>query len=386
MGGPAGSAPPPRPGPPARGGGRPATGPAPAAGRPVGGGHPARSDPPRPDPRSGGAGRWVLLGAVGVIVALAAVLGYRYLGPSAADDRPLAPAGTAAPTAATTPVVVGPPLPAAARPLPDDVIVWPQRRGDNWDIATITSAGVTGPPLIAGPEEDTLPIISPDRRTVVYLHTTSPGIREVRVMGADGSGDRPLFDPVPDGCRNVTRPAFSDQPEPRVVLPCVDPVTGDVTLMLLRLDGTVVRELDRGRLSDPALTPDGASCLYWQDNATRGEGGAIYRVPLDGSAPPTPITAGGAVRDNDAAVSPRGDLVAITRAGQGIWTIELDAGHRPTQLTSDPTDQDPSWSPDAAQIVFKRQDQIWLMNADGSGVRRLSADGEIGTAAAWSPR
>ena len=53
-----------------------------------------------------------------------------------------------------------------------------------------------------------------------------------------------------------------------------------------------MRDLVRGWLGDPALTPDGSPVVYWQDNATRQDGGGIYRVPVDGSAPPTQITPG----------------------------------------------------------------------------------------------
>ena len=173
-------------------------------------------------------------------------------------------------------------------------------------------------------------------------------------------------------------------PNLQLVLPCLDPATGDTTLNLVSLDGTVIRVIDRGWLSDPAMTPDGRYVVYWRNDA-RQEGGAIFRAAVDGSSPPVPITQGGAVHDNDAAASPDGDLIAITRAGQGIWTISLGSGVA-TQLTKQGGDQDPSWSPDGSQITFKRQDQLWIMNADGTGVERISKPGDIGTAAAWSPR
>ena len=83
--------------------------------------------------------------------------------------------------------------PRSAQPLANDVIVWPRRVGDNWDITTISTDGTVGAQLTDSPEEDNFPVVSPDRRTIVYLHRTSPTSREVRVMGADGSGDRALF-------------------------------------------------------------------------------------------------------------------------------------------------------------------------------------------------
>ncbi len=341
---------------------------------------PTRARPPEWDPEPGSrwARRWVAVGAIGVVVVLVIVIGIVLI-PRAGGSEPN-PTTTATPDAESA-------LPMSPQPLPDDVIIWPRHQGGgNWDITTVTAAGVTGQSLISSPEEDNLPLVSADRRTVLYLHRRSPSAREVRVMGADGSGDRPLFGTVPRGCSDVTRPAFGGRPVPQLVLPCVDPATGDTTLNLVSLDGTVIRVLDRGWLSDPAMTADGTAAVYWRDNETRGEGGAIWRATLDGSVPPSPITPGTTPRDNDPAVSPNGELVAITRAGQGIWTVALGAGNTLTQLTKEPTDQDPSWSPDGSRIAFKRQDELWVMNADGGDPHRISQPGEVGTAAAWTPR
>jgi len=169
------------------------------------------------------------------------------------------------------------------------------------------------------------------------------------------------------------------------VLPCLDATTGETTLNAVTPDGTVFKVVDRGVLSDPALTPDGRFVVYWKADGG-GEGGTLYRAPLNGPDVPVNITAGGDERDNDAAVSPIGDVVAFTRAGQGIWTVGLGGANLTTQLTKQDGDQDPSWSPDGSRITFKRQDQLWVMDADGGNPRRISAPGDVGTAAAWSPR
>ena len=98
-----------------------------------------------------------------------------------------------------------------------------------------------------------------------------------------------------------------------------------------------------------------------------------------------PITAGGDDRDNDAAVSPIGDSVAFTRAGRGSGRSGSEARTRNAADEAD-GDMDPSWSPDGSRITFNRQDEMWVMDADGGDVRRISEPGDVGTAAAWSPR
>jgi Tol biopolymer transport system component len=85
-------------------------------------------------------------------------------------------------------------------------------------------------------------------------------------------------------------------------------------------------------------------------------------------------------------VSPNNDLVAITRAGQGIWTVGLGADNPAIQLTAVASGQDPSWSPDGRRLTFKRRYEMWVMNADGGDQHQISAPGRVGTAAAWSPR
>ena len=351
---------------------------------------PGAPQKPGTAPSTGGSGRRRALAiGSGVVVALA-VTGGIVLSRNRSEPTPVpipVPTIASAPTPSaspTTPAVAT--LPQSAQPLANDVIVWPRNVGGNWDITTITAAGAIGQNLTDSPDEDNFPVISADRRTIVYLHRTSPTTRELHVMGADGTGDRPLLATVPPGCADLTRPAFGDRPVPQLVLPCLDPATGATTLNLVGLDGTVYKVVDQGALSDPAMTPDGRFVVYWRADGAGQEGGALYRAPLNGQDAPVPITGGGTLRDNDPAVSPTGDLVAFTRAGQGIWTVGLGGDNQEKQLTKQDGDQDPSWSPDGNQITFKRQDQVWIMNADGSDAHRITKPGDVGTAAAWSPR
>ncbi len=98
--------------------------------------------------------------------------------------------------------------------------------------------------------------------------------------------------------------------------------------------------------------------------------------------------------------SPDGDRI-VFESGRGqhfsIYTIGVD-GNDLTRLTNDDyNDEGPVWSPDGSQIAFfsnrrERRDelpvslQIYIMNADGSGQRRITNDGPaLEYNISWSP-
>jgi TolB protein len=134
----------------------------------------------------------------------------------------------------------------------------------------------------------------------------------------------------------------------------------------------------------------------------RGEGAAseLYRVPLGGGAA-TRLTRNRA-SDYFAVASPDGRRIAFVsdRGGDDdIWVMRAD-GSRPRVLTRDrpraggpaPLDTAPAWSPDGRRIAFASdraggEHEIYVMSADGSGVRRLTRTARhvIDTTPAWSP-
>ena len=134
----------------------------------------------------------------------------------------------------------------------------------------------------------------------------------------------------------------------------------------------------------------------------RGEGqaGELYRVPLDGG-PVLRLTRNRASDDFPVA-SPGGRRIAFVsdRGGdEDIYVMNAD-GSRPRLLTRDrpragggaPLDTAPAWSPDGRRIAFASdraggEQEIYVMNADGSGVRRLTRTARhvIDATPAWSP-
>jgi WD40-like Beta Propeller Repeat len=90
----------------------------------------------------------------------------------------------------------------------------------------------------------------------------------------------------------------------------------------------------------------------------------------------------------------RNGLIAFARGGprSGLFTTNPD-GTGLTKLPSVPGDTDPAWSPDGSKIAFVRFREggagIWVVNADGTGTRRVTDGGpdvdgtDLGPA--WSP-
>ena len=95
---------------------------------------------------------------------------------------------------------------------------------------------------------------------------------------------------------------------------------------------------------------------------------ASFSTPLAAQSPVAPLS-GRIVFDNH----------------QDVWSINAD-GTGLTRLTESPWPEfDATWSPDGALIAYRSErdedSEIWLMNADGSGKRRLTR----GLSPAWSP-
>jgi hypothetical protein len=90
----------------------------------------------------------------------------------------------------------------------------------------------------------------------------------------------------------------------------------------------------------------------------------------------------------------RNGPIAFARGGpqSGLYVANPD-GTGLTKLPSVPGDTDPAWSPDGSRIAFVRFREggagIWVMNADGTGARRITDGGpdvdgtDLGPA--WSP-
>ena len=120
----------------------------------------------------------------------------------------------------------------------------------------------------------------------------------------------------------------------------------------------------------------------------------IYVMQADGSNQ-TRVTSGPAL-DLDPAISPDGSTIAFTsnRKEREIHTIGLD-GKGLKQITDSPDDLEccPRWSPDGKKISYTSGPvsgggaarRIFVMDADGSNVVRLTDNDAPEEASTWSP-
>jgi hypothetical protein len=246
------------------------------------------------------------------------------------------------------------------------------------------------------------PLLSPDRRTIIYLSgTVSP---TPRVMAADGSHDRDLFpQPIP-GCGDVGRVAWNGFQPNILALVCVGS-DGSSQIALVRTDGTHFRQLPttptatkqkRNYVDSPTFSPDGTQIAYWANEEIASRRGALFTIATSGRGKPIPLTKG--PNDFDPVWSPRGDQIAFSR-----MTKPGRDGHSEIHLIgTDPrgesdirlvqqigTNRRPVWSPTGSQIAYVNElpgavaQVLWLVNADGNLPHPLRIGAKIIETGSW---
>ncbi len=76
-------------------------------------------------------------------------------------------------------------------------------------------------------------------------------------------------------------------------------------------------------------------------------------------------------------VHPRDRVVAFTAEPAGcrqLFVLSLRSGAVATQVTaSEKAVSEPAWSPDGRRLAFVRDEEIWIVEADGSRLTRVVA-------------
>ncbi len=218
----------------------------------------------------------------------------------------------------------------------------------------------------------------------------------IYVAGADGSGERVVVTGVSGEASGESGPPVWS-PDGRLI--AFDTLEG---IYVVAPDGSNLRQISRyeGEQScydlQPSWSPDGTRLAFAV--LCDGEGDGIWTVELDGTDRSQLLSPGshGIAELTQPAWSPDGTKMAFVGSSktgpQGesqrdIWVMNADGtGARRVTDGSAPV-ADPSWSPDGAQIAYWvwNTQGVMIMNADGSDPRPLTEPGFRACCPAWVP-
>jgi hypothetical protein len=242
---------------------------------------------------------------------------------------------------------------------------------------------------------------SSDGRKIVFVSSRDQGgVSGIYVMNADGSalaqlkaGAYPQY--------MYMFPSWSPDSSKILFLGLEPGVVGGnyPAIFVMNADGSGQTQLTNSSVwhMSPAWSPDGSRVAFvsYGSLLTHTQ---IFVMNADGSGT-TNISYDPQAYDSDPSWSPDGSKIAFVReesAGTSIWIMNAD-GSGQTQLTSPASDSprryldsSPAWSPDGKKILFDSNGwpndttyNIYVMNADGTSIVRLTDDG--GSEPDWQP-
>jgi TolB protein len=195
-----------------------------------------------------------------------------------------------------------------------------------------------------------------------------------------GTADLYVLDVATSGLRRLTRTAQHESspvwsPDGRRLAFTVNPGASELDVYTMRADGgDVVRVTDSpGPDEEPTWLPDGRLAY----RSVRDGIGSIY---VDDERL--------LERTSSAEWSPSGKAIAYSAAlefGFDVWLTDVEAKER-WNLTSTLHEDayNPRWSPDGTRIAFATIEAVYVMRADGRGLRRLVTQPHD-LALSWSP-
>ncbi len=260
-------------------------------------------------------------------------------------------------------------------------IAFASGRNFNNDIYRMNPDGTVQERLTQHAGDDSYPVWSPDRTRIAFISNRA-GSNDIWVMQADGSKQTNVTQSLSEDIY----PAWS--PDGNWIV-FVSDRSGNPDLYVIQADGDLVFPLIEHPANDtaPTWSPDGTQIAFISDR----EGlPALYtvRVVLDAlavqgedAAAPVRVLGGDDFSLAAPAWSPDGTEFALTIEQHGMRDLAIvQADGSGLQRISDGTAAvfEPAWSPDGQQLVFysqrepDRSTKIYRINRDGSALTRLT--------------
>ncbi|MGD2206422.1 MAG: hypothetical protein PVH17_06555 [Anaerolineae bacterium] len=340
--------------------------------------------------------RWILIAgaaaAVVAVVGLVVVFGL-------SDGRLI---GAPQPTATNTPPLSPTPMGGGGQ------IAFVSDRDGNAEIYIMNADGSGITRLTNNPARDAEPAWSPDRQHIAFL-SDRDGNSEIYVMAADGSGVTRLT----KNPGNDARPTWSPDGQH---IAFVSDRDENAEIYVMDFDGSTPKNLTKHPAFDyaPAWSPDGQRIAF---ASWRKENLEIYVMDADGSGVRrltesqtldcNPVwspdgqhilfVSSRAIGEEDKSFvgvyfleggrmfATTGSIFDAQPVEEFIYVMDTD-GASVTELTGGWA---PAWSPDGQHISFVSDragtQDLYLMNANGSGVKRLTENQVSNYGPAWGP-
>ena len=219
-------------------------------------------------------------------------------------------------------------------------------------------------------------------REILFIHFSLDGPSELYSINPDGTN-----------MRNLTQNRVEDDwagswsPDGSKIVFASNPGDGHYDLFVMDADGSnQVKLLDMGPKVDetvPKWSPDGKRILYTQVFQQSEE---IHVVNADGSNP-VRLTSGG--HELYAEWSPDGKRITYSR-----FLGSDDPPERIYIMNTDGTDAKPigpagasggPWAPDGKTMLITKDNAVYSMRADGTGLVQLLFDPKLSGWLSWSP-
>ncbi|CNE72780.1 Putative serine/threonine-protein kinase PknA [Mycobacterium tuberculosis] len=255
---------------------------------------------------------------------------------------------------------------------------WPKQC--HADLGLYTPGEPSAKTLVGGPQCDMLPERSPDGKRIAF---TRQGAKTAAawVVNADGGGARKVVD-----VQRGTRVSWSPDGARLAYMAGKDGVR---QIFTTTLDGHSVTQLttDDSFKDDPMWSSTGRLVFWSRRDGTE----QIYTLdPARPGSAWTPVTTDG-VRSVDPEWSPDGSKIAFTRGPDEhstIWVVNADGSGLRAVTTGTDDDMDPAWSADGRWLCYVRGDLadpvIHAVRADGTGDRVLTPGGLVLGHPDWS--